>query len=147
MAISIPVSVFSSRVSLGRALKRARLFLIPEESWPPKELRMTEKYTEDARQHVTFVDAVVDPMANALVAASVVPTLDDAKRDARRAGRVETALLKGPAKLTNTQKWELLNDPRALAALHLLVWTDPRAHRDWRDARTDGLSQGFLASA
>lgn len=147
MMISIPVSVFSSRVSLGRALKRARLFLIPEESWPPKELRMTEKYTDEAGKHVDFVDAVVDPMANALVASSVAPTRDDAKRGALRAGRVETALLKGPTRLTNTQKWELLNDPRGLAALHLLVWTDPRAHREWRDARANGLSQGFLASA
>ena len=147
MMISIPVSVFSSRVSLGRGLKRARLFLIPEESWPPKELRMTEKYTDEAGKHVDFVDAVVDPMANALVASSVKPTLDDAKRDALRAGRVETALLRGPTKLTNTQKWELLNDPRALAALHLLVWTDPRAHPEWCDARANGLSQGFLASA
>src|SRR4029453_7304360 len=35
LALSIPISVYSSRVSLGRALRRARLLLIPEESTPP----------------------------------------------------------------------------------------------------------------
>jgi len=41
LAVSIPVSVLTSRVSLGRSARRARLLLIPEESRPPRELRRT----------------------------------------------------------------------------------------------------------
>jgi membrane glycosyltransferase len=41
LALSIPISVLSSRVSLGLRARRARLFLIPEESRPPSELRWT----------------------------------------------------------------------------------------------------------
>ena len=48
LALSIPVSVYSSRVSLGRALRRARLFLIPEETDPPPELRALRAYRDRA---------------------------------------------------------------------------------------------------
>jgi membrane glycosyltransferase len=34
--LSIPVSVYSSRVSLGRTLRRWRLFMTPEETAPPE---------------------------------------------------------------------------------------------------------------
>ena len=35
LLLSIPLSVYSSRASLGRALRRCRLFQIPEERFPP----------------------------------------------------------------------------------------------------------------
>jgi len=38
LALSIPVSVYSSRVSLGRALRRRRLFMTPEETERPELL-------------------------------------------------------------------------------------------------------------
>ena len=38
--LSIPLSVYSSRLSLGRVVKRWRLFLIPEEIAPRKSLRI-----------------------------------------------------------------------------------------------------------
>jgi len=38
LAVAIPVSVLTSRVSLGRRLRDAGLFVIPEESTPPTEL-------------------------------------------------------------------------------------------------------------
>jgi membrane glycosyltransferase len=36
---AVPVSVWSSRIGWGRAAKRSRLFLTPEETRPPSELR------------------------------------------------------------------------------------------------------------
>ncbi|GAB3625301.1 Glucans biosynthesis glucosyltransferase H [Pandoraea terrae] len=147
MMLSIPLSVFSSRVSLGRGLKRLSLFLIPEESWPPKELRWTEKYALETRPGPDFIATVVDPIANALACATVPPTHDDPRHRATRAKQVESALLMGPKRLSGAQKWALINDPRALSQLHAAVWTDPRAHREWRDARANGLRQGYLESA
>ena len=44
LAVSIPISVLSSRVSLGRELRAERLFLIPEESYPPRVLRRMRRY-------------------------------------------------------------------------------------------------------
>ena len=38
LALSIPVSVYSSRVALGRALRRRRLFMTPEETERPELL-------------------------------------------------------------------------------------------------------------
>jgi membrane glycosyltransferase len=42
LMISIPISVYSSRISLGRRSRHVSLFLIPEEAHPPKELRWTK---------------------------------------------------------------------------------------------------------
>src|SRR5689334_3020660 len=39
LILSIPVSVFTSRVGLGRKLRRRKYFLIPEESHPPPVIR------------------------------------------------------------------------------------------------------------
>ena len=38
LILSIPLSVYTSRVTLGRALRKARLFVIPEELRPPREI-------------------------------------------------------------------------------------------------------------
>jgi len=44
IALSIPVSVWSSRVGPGRVARRLKLFLIPEEMHPPRELRDTTRF-------------------------------------------------------------------------------------------------------
>jgi membrane glycosyltransferase len=47
--LSVPVSVYSSRVSLGRALRRWRLFMIPEEAVAPEVIERL--HTALAQQH------------------------------------------------------------------------------------------------
>ncbi|MDB5810974.1 MAG: glucan biosynthesis glucosyltransferase [Betaproteobacteria bacterium] len=47
LMLSIPLSVFSSRVSLGHRTARAGLFWIPEESAPPRELVRMESLMGD----------------------------------------------------------------------------------------------------
>ena len=49
LLVSVPVSVYTSRVSLGRALRRARLFLIPEEVDPPDIIRRLDDALERRR--------------------------------------------------------------------------------------------------
>jgi membrane glycosyltransferase len=39
MLVSVPVSVYSSRIALGRALRRWRLFMIPEEAGAPEVIQ------------------------------------------------------------------------------------------------------------
>ena len=57
------VSVLSSRATLGMKSKRAKLFLIPEEYNPPRELLATEEYLHLNRNRALtngFMHAVVN---------------------------------------------------------------------------------------
>jgi membrane glycosyltransferase len=135
LALSIPASVLSSRVALGRRLRRARLFEIPEEAEPPPELRATAAYVENASRAADFTDAVVDPVVNALACAAghAHPCLPQAVLTAHQK-LVQTALCQGPAALTEPQKNLLLAEPLLLSQLHFEVWASPQAHILWREA-------------
>lgn len=132
LMLSIPLSVFSSRVSFGRRLREQKLFLIPEESRTPRALRRMRRYLRHSPPLPDFIDVVVDPLANAIACAS------DAARahhsDAVRAshGRlVERALRGGPGSLRAEEKLALLGDAVALARLHYAVWTRADAAPAW----------------
>jgi len=133
LALSIPLSVFSSRVSLGRRMRRLRLFLIPEEMKPPPELRATNAHLAASPPAPAFADAVVDPMLNALLCACATarPGLPAATR-IQHAQLADFALERGADALTPAQASLLLQDPLALARLHLGVWSAPQAHPQWR---------------
>jgi membrane glycosyltransferase len=136
LALSVPISVYSSRVSLGRALRRAKLFLIPEETDPPKELRIMRAHLESAGEAPGFVDAVVDPLVNAIICAASSPHARfSARMHSRRHRAIAAAVEAGPRALSDAQKLFFLTDPVALSELHFQVWTSPAAHRAWRAAR------------
>jgi membrane glycosyltransferase len=132
LILSIPVSVYSSRTSLGLRLRRAGLFLIPEETQPPAEIVATARYVAEAEDTPGWVDAVVDPRHNAMMAALAVPRpgLPARAREERRA-LVERALAEGPDALAAREKALLLADPLALSLLHYRVWALPRVHPAW----------------
>ncbi len=135
LMVSIPLSVLTSRVSLGRRLRSARLFVIPEELRPPQEIHSVTQSVNAAPRPPGFIEAVVDPVVNALMCASGVARFSE--DTALRSGRqqlVRLAMQNGPAQLTAAQKVRLLNDPVALSQLHLDVWTSPQSHAQWRDA-------------
>ncbi len=137
LSLSVPISVYSSRVAWGRRLRRAGLFVIPEEAWPPRVLQETQRGLKRSPPPATFVDAVVDPVTNALVCAAGVPRpRQSAAMRTHRLRLVEMALQGGPAALTPQQKMTLLSDPVALSHLHFQVWTSPAAHSVWLAART-----------
>lgn len=126
LLLAIPLSVFSSRVAPGRCLRRARLFLVPEESRPPPELRRLRLAQRCAPVAAGFVAAVVDPLANAVACA--------AGGGRSREGReplLAAALAGGPQALAARQKLELLDDPQALSSLHFAVWTADAPHPEW----------------
>lgn len=141
LAVSIPISVWSSRVSLGRWLRKAGLFLIPEESTPPPEISGVRAYawaTQPLRpsQNHDFVSAVVDPIDNAIACAagSHMRPPGGVAAQAERRERIRVALTRGPEALKPRDKMDLLDDPQLLSQLHFAVWSSPAAHQAWQVA-------------
>ncbi len=136
LAVSIPISVLSSRVSLGRRLRAERLFLIPEESYPPRVLRRMSRFLRRAPHYPEFIDAVVDPLHNAIACAADVARTQHSEAIRRVHDElVRRALIDGPDALDADERSALLGDALALSRLHFAVWTDPDAHPAWIHAR------------
>ncbi|MEN4929218.1 glucans biosynthesis glucosyltransferase MdoH [Erwinia billingiae] len=131
------VSVFSSRSTTGAASKRAKLFLIPEEYDPPKELVDTDRYVEVNRERALkdgFMHAVFDPSFNAL--ASALATSRHLKSDVLEFARdrqVDQALSESPAKLDRDRRLALISDPVTLSRMHYRLWAHADKYHDWFD--------------
>jgi membrane glycosyltransferase len=136
LALSIPVSVYSSRVSLGRRLRDAGLFLIPEESEVPHELRIAGVHASRAGEGPRFIDAVVDPDVNAIAGAvSQHHARSSARMQSHRERVIAAAVQRGPDALTDHQKLFFLANPPALVQLHQQIRISPAAHPGWHVAR------------
>jgi membrane glycosyltransferase len=124
LLLSVPLSVYSSRVSLGRALRRWRLFLIPEEIEPPQiiaRLHAALKQRQAGRPDSNgFAVGTNDPQALGVhVALLRGNTRKPPRARARNRNLLEKALQQGPGSLTRTERARLLRDPESLTALHL----------------------------
>ncbi len=144
MTLCVPLSVWTSRASLGRAARRAGLFIIPEEREIPVELaRVGEelRFQQDASTYSLlrlesgrgFMRAVVDPRINALHLA-----LNGRGKERKTvfSGKTSSLLEKAlhrPDALTRAEKMRLLCKPSALYVLHERVWalTDPSEASLW----------------
>lgn len=136
LIVAIPLSVWSSRVRLGRRCRQARLFLIPEESTPPAELQALGHHIAAAVPEPGLVQAVSAPALNALVCASSLTRMRRPSATQRhRAQLIQTALMDGPGSLGVSDKNTLATDPASLSRLHFLAWSSGDAHPDWQ-ART-----------
>jgi membrane glycosyltransferase len=132
LMISIPLSVWSSRVGLGRRFRELRLFLIPEESNPPRELRlMRGALRRRPARSDGFIRAVVDPATQALACAAGRSRHLPAKLHHARHRVVEQALSGGPAALSEAQRNLLLSDPDLLGELHDRLWQSPTTAQAW----------------
>jgi membrane glycosyltransferase len=119
LALSIPISVLSSRVGLGRRARAARLFLIPEEGWPPRELRRMRHWLRRAPVPPSFEQALRDPALNALMCATAPwRSRSGGVLGRQREALVREALQRGLRNLGERERGKLLNDPSALAELH-----------------------------
>jgi membrane glycosyltransferase len=82
----------------------------------------------------TFLDAVVDPLINAIACSSAVARPQQAENFRARQTELQgRALLGGPDALTASEQGMLLDDPYALSDLHLAVWTMENVHPTWRN--------------
>ena len=129
LALSIPISVVTGRASVGRAARRAGLFLIPEETEAPPPLRALESNLALQAPRLPFslrkgfLRAAADPLVHRLHLAlaprrkRTTPT-----QEAFICGLVEKALALGPESLTAAEKTALLRSPAGLAKLHQQAW-------------------------
>jgi membrane glycosyltransferase len=130
LILSPIVSVFSSRATLGIKSKAAKLFLIPEEAVPPKEMVATQTYLETNRKQAVshgFIHAVFNPVFNAM--ASAMATSRHCQHPAIERGREEKlshALQSDVKALSKAERLVLLSDPVLMARLHSAVWTQPQ---------------------
>ena len=138
LVVSIPVSVLTSKVSVGMTLQRWGILRIPEEVNPGSELLNTWKFTREARMRSAvpgFVYAVVDPLSNAVNCA--LGTARHGVSEAieiSRQGLVRKALVSGPDRLAAADRLALLDDPVMLSRLHYSVWENGGRYPLWHQA-------------
>ncbi len=138
LILSIPVSVLASRSRLGDRARAWGLFLIPEESNPPAELRDLDAHLQAAAAAMApslpaadnngLVQVAVEPSVNAIHRALLgPPRRRRAGIEAERRAWFEQALASGPDTLTARQRRVLLSDPVLVDRLHVAVWSLPDA--------------------
>jgi membrane glycosyltransferase len=144
MVLSVPLSVLTSRRSLGARARSAGLFLTPEETELPEELivlRSNLKIHEltDAgtprRAHAGLAEAVLDPYVNAIhvsllrekqlnpVYAEQFSKLGVGGDEARALG--EKLLASGPDQLSPAGRLLVMADQRVMVWLHQQAWQRP----------------------
>jgi membrane glycosyltransferase len=121
LILSIPLSVYSSRVDFGKALRRRGLFLIPEETEPVPVLEAMERHLGATDSPCDVLTAVVDPALNALTCAFGVARRLNASGRLERRRLVQHALHDGLAALSAAERRMLVLDPVALSMLHFAV--------------------------
>lgn len=147
MVFSVPLSVLTSRRSLGARAKAMGLFLTPEDTKPPMELvslrsrmaihDLTEEETEinRCRPHSGLARAVLDPYVNAIhvtllrekqinpVYAEHFTKLGAGTEAVRELG--EKLLAVGPEKLKANERMAVMADQRVMVWLHQQAWVRP----------------------
>jgi membrane glycosyltransferase len=144
MALSIPLSVLTSRRSLGVRARRLRFFLTPEETRPPVELvslrsqMKIHELTSDTtppRPHAGLAEAILDPYVNAIhvsllrekqlnpVYAEQFSKLGVGGEPVQVLG--EKLLAEGPDKLTAAERMLVMADQRVMVWLHQQTWQRP----------------------
>ncbi len=134
---SIPLSIILSKAGVGLAARRWGLFLTPEETFPPYELKRLEQNLAECYRHLSpleplradygLMQAVLDPYVNAMHVALL------RQRKPSEEAREWFALLRvrvlhdGPAKCTAREKMALLLDAESMIALHRELWSMPAA--------------------
>ncbi|HEY0722777.1 MAG TPA: glucans biosynthesis glucosyltransferase MdoH, partial [Pyrinomonadaceae bacterium] len=123
LILSVPLSVYLSRTSLGQTARRLGLFQIPEERCLPPIVAATRSICRRRRGHEFpsggFIHAAADPWANRL---HVQLLRGRAAKSARSHECNKTlrdlAMRKGLDALSSSQKSSLLRDAESLRLLH-----------------------------
>jgi len=133
LLLAIPLSVLTSRVRVGRALRDHGLMLTPEECSEPRVLSQARHAAAEvvAAGAASLQAAVVEPATHARVL-SALPARAAALGDkaGAEARLLDRALGEGPAALGPADRMRLLSSRSALTFLHREV-LGQRAHADW----------------
>jgi membrane glycosyltransferase len=136
MALSIPLSIVLGKRRLGRASAETGLFLTPEETEPPPELRRLRQNLDECyrqmrpieilRDDYGLLQAVLDPYVNA-VHVSLLRQKATASEESRDYfARLRRRLLReGPEHLATKEKLGLLLDDESMIWLHRELWRRP----------------------
>ncbi|MDR1080752.1 MAG: glucans biosynthesis glucosyltransferase MdoH [Deltaproteobacteria bacterium] len=131
LALSIPLTVFTSRLSLGDLTRRLGLFATPAETEPDPEIAELERALSEPPPRSPsrlgpgegFARAVADPELLAfharVFARRRMPGPGTAERLRAAASKAEDG---GPDALAPAEKRLLLNYPAKMAELHARVW-------------------------
>ncbi|NLC71108.1 MAG: glucans biosynthesis glucosyltransferase MdoH [Desulfuromonadaceae bacterium] len=136
LLFSVPISVWTSRASLGRFFRKMGLFLTPEEIAPPRELQelaSSEKHFAQLSsplglpRGMGFAKAVLDPAVHALHISLLMrrPHPPSSEIRQRRLNLMQKALDDGPDQLSAGDKRRLLYDVEILTELHRRLWEKP----------------------
>ena len=135
LVLSIPISILLSKTSVGRGTRAWGLFLTPEETFPPYELKrlhqnLTECYRhlpplEPLRADYGLLQAVLDPYVNALHVALLRQRRPTEESREWFLQLRERLLRDGPARFTLKEKMALLMDAESMIVLHRELWSRP----------------------
>jgi len=138
LLLAIPLSVYTSRVKIGRALRSRGLMLTPEESREPRVLREARSAGAAVAQRLaTLRTAIADRIVQERVVSALPPSPPPrAAKGRAQAARVERALRDGPEGLGADDGLRLISSRSALAALHREAVAG-QAHSGWGQAHDD----------
>lgn len=131
LALSIPLSVWTSRRSWGEAARKLGFFLTPPEIHAPDEIAALDKNLRRPAPYSPFplsrrqgfIRAVVIPSVHAL---HISLTRHRSRRSPEHAEKMKLleakALALGPDALDRKTKCAILSDPESLHRLHVQVW-------------------------
>ncbi|HZZ57535.1 MAG TPA: glucans biosynthesis glucosyltransferase MdoH [Opitutaceae bacterium] len=132
---SIPISIFFSKASVGRAARELGIFLTPEETRPPPELKQLQHNLAECYRHLPpleplradygLLQAVLDPYVNAMHVALLRQRRPSEEAQEWFAQLRQKLLREGPAALTTKEKMALLLDADSLIWLHRELWSCP----------------------
>ena len=141
LAVSVPLSVLTSKVRLGNGARLLHLFLTPPDIDPPKELAILKRNIRRPLPHCPFALARDKGFVRAVVIPRIFSlhmTLNAHKRHNSPQKRTwlaslaAKALAHGPESLTTKEKIAILSDPECLRDLHHKVWElDASSARQW----------------
>lgn len=135
LVFSIPVSIFLSKASFGRRAQELGIFVTPDETQPPEELRLLSQNLEECYRHLPpfeplradygLMQAVLDPYINAMHVALLRQRRTSAVAREWFAKLQLRLLREGPGKFTTKEKMALLLDPQSMIHLHRELWSLP----------------------
>ena len=135
LVFSIPLSIFLGKASFGRRARDLGVFLTPEETHPPYELKrlqqnLAECYRhlppiEPLRAHYGLMQAVLDPYVNAMHVALLRQRRPSDEAREWFALLRQRLLAEGPAKFTSKETMALLLDAESMIWLHRELWSSP----------------------
>ncbi len=142
LALSIPVSMITSRTGLGQLTRRAGLFLTPEESNEPRVLKLLEEQLaapktaglDIAGKRDAWSQAVLNPATYALHAFLLPDETPNRRRHHALEGLIFKLQDEGADSLTTQEKRTLISHRDGLYELHTLLWAGSSVSRS---SRTD----------